>query len=1048
MSSYRISTLLTVGLAALLCGSEVRSAEPPGRISFRSYGTDAGIENQDMSCVLQDAEGFIWVCAADAVYRFDGERFERFGLEAGLPSSIVRDVTLDARGRLLLVTHKGVVRWEGSRFAVVPMNGVPTEVWSVRLDSGGRMLAGTEQGLYVESEPGRFVPVPGWPGGPALVLWVDASGELQVGSGSRVVSRDERGRWLIYEVTEQSNTILDLVRDGQGRLWVGAEGVLAVQPREGAPFEDRSHFIKGMMGAGRRLRVGLRGQLLVPNYRGLLSVEGERAELLRLSLAGRSARMRDALQDRDGTLWVVGLGVHRSLGRGLWTVHDSSTGMPSSMIWGLERDAGGTLWVGTDDGLVRATPEGWESVPGLRGYSLKTVKMGPDGAVWAAGNPKGLHRYEPWSGKLRTYGEADGYPARSTYDLLWEPDGTLWAATASGLWRGVRKGEEWSFEQVLPQSRRTFFGGVELDKDGRLWVAGDGLFVRDAGVFRRLGMADGLRDERVRYLAARRDGRVCVSYVEPMGMSCFSYQDGRLTEVLRLDRSTGLLNGIAYQVGEDAVGLLWVGTGAGVHVVGETGMLEHFGASGGAPGDDCSGNSFLADADGTVWVGTSNGLGRFDGARYTGPAPSPRVMLVNTRLGTREVSGSQVKGLEAEHGDTTLSVRFADLGVLDEGYVGHEVRLVGMDDWHAVPGRFVRYSSLPAGSYRFEIRARNEWGPWGPVAGFDLVVHPPWWASWWARGLGVLLLGAAVAGVVRWRVIALRQRNAELERLVAARTAELDHAHEKVMQAEKLSAMGQLLARLSHEINNPLTAIHNNLPPVREYFDQLAEVIRRCRERLEAHPEEVGEVERLWREQDVDFVLQDTPEALETMRFATDRIRGMQADMRAFLRGERPKLEPGELNQVVQETVELVRRSLPAGTRVEVQCGELPVFPFHRGQLGQVTLNLLRNALDALGEKGEVRVSTAVRDGMAELVVADDGPGIPVELRARIFEPFFTTKEVGKGSGLGLAICRQLIMENHGGTLELDTSVARGACFRVRVPLAQVGEAAAQRPAA
>jgi signal transduction histidine kinase len=108
-----------------------------------------------------------------------------------------------------------------------------------------------------------------------------------------------------------------------------------------------------------------------------------------------------------------------------------------------------------------------------------------------------------------------------------------------------------------------------------------------------------------------------------------------------------------------------------------------------------------------------------------------------------------------------------------------------------------------------------------------------------------------------------------------------------------------------------------------------------------------------------------------------------------------------------------------------------------------VTLNLLRNAIDALGGTGEVRVCTAVRDGLAELVVADDGPGIPPALRARIFEPFFTTKEVGKGTGLGLAICRQLITENHGGTLELDESVARGACFRVRLPLAPVEREAA-----
>ncbi|HYO73906.1 MAG TPA: ATP-binding protein [Archangium sp.] len=1047
MPSYRISTLLTLGLTVLLWGNEARSGEPPGRIGFRSYGTDSGIENHDMSCVLQDAAGFVWVCAADAMYRFDGERFERFGLDAGLPSSSVRDETLDSQGRLLLATHKGVVRWDGSRFAVVPMNGIPTQVWSLRLDAGGRLVAGTEQGLYVEVEPGRFVPMPGWPGGPAMVLWTDASGALQVGSGARVLSRDAAGRWLIHEVQGHRNAIADLVRDGTGRLWASGEGWLAVQPREGMPFEDRSHLIEKMMGAGRRLRVGLRGQLLVPTYRGLLAVEGERVELHQLGLSERSARMRDVLHDQDGTLWVVSLGVHRTLGRGLWTVHDTSTGMPSSMIWGLERDARGTLWVGTDHGLLRATSEGWVPVPGLRGYSLKSVKQGPDGALWAAGNPEGIHRYEPWSGKLRTYGVPEGLPARYTFDMLWEPDGTLWAATGSGLFRGVHREGDWSFEQVLPHSRRAFFGGVERDGAGRLWVSGDGLFVREEGVFRRLGTAEGLRDERVRYLVARRDGRVCVSYVEPMGLSCFTYAQGRLTEVFRLDRSSGLLNGVTYMVAEDGAGRRWVGTGAGVHLVGEDGVLEHFGASGGLPGDDCSGNSFLAEADGTVWVGTSSGLGLFHGSRYAGPAAPPRVVLLNTRLGPRAVSGSGVEGLEAEHGDTTLSVRFADLGSLDEGHVGHEARLVGMDDWHAVSGRSVRYSTLPAGRYRFEVRARNEWGPWGPVAGIGLVVHPPWWASWWARGLGVLLLGVAVAGVVRWRGIALRRKNVELERLVAARTAELDQARQKVMQAEKLSAMGQLLARLSHEINNPLTAIHTNLPAVREYFEQLSLLLRHCRERLETHPEAAGEVERMWRELDVEFLLQDTPDALEAMQHATERIRGIQADLRAFLRGEGPRLEPGDLNAVVRETVELVRRSLPTSTRVEVQCGELPVFAFHRGQLGQVVLNLLRNALDALGEKGEVRVSTAVRGGMAELVVADDGPGIPQELRARIFEPFFTTKDVGKGSGLGLAICRQLITENHGGTLELDTSVERGACFRVRLPLARVDEAAERKVA-
>lgn len=1042
MPPLRLALFLAVSLASWT-GREARGAEPPGRLAFRSYGADAGLENHDMSCIFQDGEGFVWACAADAVYRFDGERFERFGLEAGLPSANVRDVTLDAGGRLLLVTQEGVVRWDGSRFVPVPMTGLGSAVSRLRLDAGERMLAGTEEGLYAESEPGRFARVPGWPGGSVEGLWVDASGALQVLSDGRLLSRDVQGRWQIREVPgDASRRLLALARDGAGRLWLGGDGRLVMQAREGAPLEDRSAFVQGMLGAGRRLRVGQRGQLLLPNYKGLLVVEGERAESVRMGLSERSARMWDVLEDAKGTLWVASLGVHRSVGRGLWTEHDAGTGLPSSMPWGLARGPDGTLWVGTDSGLARGTAEGWDVIPGLAGYSLKAVSVAGDGAVWVGGNPLGLHRYEPWSGRLRTFDESSGYPARYTNRLVWDADGSLWAATSSGLIRGTRTGEDWSFQVVIPSPRVTFFG-VARDPAGRLWAAGDGLHVREGGVFRRLGTADGLRNDRVRYLVARRDGRLCVSYAEPIGMSCFRYQGGRLVEGLHLDRDTGLHNGMVYMLGEDAAGRLWVGTGAGVHVVRDDGVLEHFGASGGLPADDCTGNSFLADADGGVWVGTALGLGRFEGTRYAGPAEPPRVVPLDTRLGPRAFSQPPGEGLETEHDEATLEVRLADLGVFDERRVEHQARMVGLDDWHAASGRLVRYSSLPAGSYRLEVRARDGRGPWGPVAGFSVTVHPPWWARWWARLLGGVVLGAAVAGVVRWRGLALRRENTELEHLVAARTAELETAREKVIQAEKLSAMGQLLARLSHEINNPLTAIHNNLPPVGEYFAQLAEVLRLCRERLEAHPEDAQVVERVWKELDVDFVLQDTPEALEAMRYATERIRSIQEDLRAFLRGERPRLEPNDLNQTVQETLEVVRRSLPRSARVEVELGEVPRFSFHKGQLGQVLMNLVRNAFDAMGNEGEVRVSTRVRDGRVELVVADDGPGIPMELRARIFEPFFSTKDVGKGSGLGLAICRQIIAENHGGTLELDGTVARGACFRVRLPLVRPGEQSA-----
>ncbi len=1024
--------VLTVALA-LLGAREARGGEPPGRIALRSYGVDSGLENADTGKGIQDAEGFVWITTADGAYRFDGERFERFSMESGLPSLPVGDVALDAQGRLLAATTKGVARWEAGRFTVVPAPGVPPEVQAVRVDARGRLLLSTAQGLFVEEEPGRFALAPGWPGGPAGALWVDASGELQVASDMYLASRDARGQWHRHEVPPARSPIAAIARDGQGRLWLRGDGWLAMQPRQGAAFEDRSGLVAGTLSIALHLRVGQRGQLLIPTTRGLVEVEGEHSRIIPLGRPGQALRMKDALEDTGGSLWVLGMGAHRALGRGLWSLHDVTTGLPASAIWGLTRGADGTLWVGTDEGLARGTPQGWVAVPELRGYSLKGVVEDRDGSIWAAGNPGGLHHYDPKTGEVRTYREESGFTARVTFGMLLEPDGTLWAAGFSGLLRGVREGGRWTFSPALPHSPRMPFVGLARDGAGRLWATGDGLYVREGGSFRRFGVSDGLRDDRVRYLLVRRDGRICVAYANPIGLSCFTYRDGRLQEGVHLDKSTGLHNGVVYQLGEDALGRLWVGTGAGVEVFGE-GWHVPFGQSQGLPGDTPNGNSFLADADGTVWVGTASGLGRFEGARYTGPLPPPRVELLSLTVGPHTRSSRPEELLQVEHDASTLDVHFAGMNLQDALPLEYSMRLVGLDDWHQPAANRVQYAVLPPGRYRFEVRGRAEGGVWGPTTGFDLEVLPPWWGTVWARLVSVLLLGAGVAGMVRWRGRRLQRRNAELEALVLARTHELTRALERVAQAEKLSAMGQLLARLSHEINNPLTAIHNNLNPVSEYFGQMTEALRRCREWLRT-PEQALEAERLWKEQDLDFVLEDLPDALDSMRNASERIRSIQADLRAFLRGERPSLIDDDPDQVVRNTAELVRRTLPAGIRLEVRCGGVPRLLIHRGQLGQVLHNLLRNAVDAVGAEGEVRISTAVRDGKVEVRVADSGPGVPVELRKRIFEPFFTTKDVGQGSGLGLAICRQIIEENHGGTFALDETVERGACFVVRLPL-------------
>jgi signal transduction histidine kinase len=271
----------------------------------------------------------------------------------------------------------------------------------------------------------------------------------------------------------------------------------------------------------------------------------------------------------------------------------------------------------------------------------------------------------------------------------------------------------------------------------------------------------------------------------------------------------------------------------------------------------------------------------------------------------------------------------------------------------------------------------------------------------------------------------------------------------KLLESEKTSALGRVLAQVSHEINNPINVIKNNIPPMREYLAALGSMVEVASAAVEPSGPRADEVRRARADLDIDFILGDFDGALTVVQAATDRVEGIQSDLRTFLRGEAPKLAPMQLNDALRQTISLLKRSFPQGVAVQVDYGDLPVIVGHQGQLNQVLTNLLQNAADAIGvdgSSGEIVVTTRAHRGGVRVDIADSGPGIRPEIRQRIFEPFFTTKDVGKGTGLGLAVCRQIVVENHGGTIELASAGARGARFILVLPAKPVVTASGRAP--
>jgi len=256
--------------------------------------------------------------------------------------------------------------------------------------------------------------------------------------------------------------------------------------------------------------------------------------------------------------------------------------------------------------------------------------------------------------------------------------------------------------------------------------------------------------------------------------------------------------------------------------------------------------------------------------------------------------------------------------------------------------------------------------------------------------------------------------NETLEGRVEGRTRELRDTQAQLVQSEKMRSLGQLVAGVAHELNNPIGFVHANLQLLDEYVEKLMrpgmdpETLARTREAI-------GKL-------------------LTRSREGTERVKQIVEDLRTFSRTDQAELQEICVNEELDRTLTLIEPRLKDGIRVHREYGEVPPVRCFAGQLNQVFMNLLMNACDAIDGKGEVAVRTrSVEDGV-RVEIQDDGPGMSPEVKNRVFEPFFTTKDVGKGTGLGLSISHGIV-DRHGGSMWAESEPDRGTTFVVELPL-------------
>jgi len=783
--------------------------------SFRYFGVSEGLNNLAVRGIYQDRVGFIWASTENGVFRYDGERFEEFGLAQGLPAATGVALGEAPDGSLLAGGDFGLYLLKGNRFEMIPGNFKDIS-WAqgIQADGKGHTFVGAASGLMELSSsprPGEFTvkAIPQAPGtsSPAAygvlvdgnTVWYGCGLELcRMASGVTAVLGRESGL--------PDRACLTIKKDHDGNLWVRLRNGGVFELPVGQTRFRRPDTPVAPEGLGGVDAVDADGRILLPSPKGLMIGDAGGWQTVGQP-AGLRGTVYSAFEDRQHSLWVglAGRGLAQWRGYREWETYSTASGLGSDIVYEMLPRADGSLWVGTEGGLFRGVRRGssmeWSKETKLGDSPVHSLQTGTNGDVWIGTEIRGIARMNPLTRGLQWYGERQGLFGKAAYTLRFDREQRLWAATESGLFMAQAPYRRFSRVMEVPSAR---IWAIAEGKDGAIWAGGGGgLYEYAAGRWRNFKQADGLSNLEVLSLGAGPDGAVWVGYRFGGGIDrVHSTAAGISVERGVERRGTG---GIVYFLAFDANGRLWAGTERGVDMW-DGSRWSHYDVSDGLAWDDCNLNAFAAEADGTVWIGTSGGLSRFKPRPRTTPDTPADVVFTRLAMGNTDVSGMSHPSFEAP--SNSLSARYSVLNAPRQNAVVFRYRLLGASSaWIETAQRELQFAELAPGDYKLEVEAQDNEGLWtSQPAVFAFSILTAWYASWWLICICVLTPMSAAAGVLRWRMVSAQRRERELVCLVEEKTVDLRLANEE-------------LQRLSY--TDSLTGLAN-----RRIFDQV--IVKEC----------------------------------------------------------------------------------------------------------------------------------------------------------------------------------------------------------------------------
>lgn len=1001
-------------------------------LKFKQIGIAQGLSHATVAAIAQDSVGYMWIATPDGLNRYDGYSFKVYRSSdrpGSIPANSLRHIDFDNNGNMWVAAAKSLSRYDASAdsFENFYLDS-QAEINDFLPMDDGTLLVGSSLGLYVfdpatgtfsrsdMSYRGRAVSLAKTSAG--IYIAAGPEGLLLLPDGSSTPTRVPLpDAPFVKAVLPDGDDTLMIATEGHGLLRYNVSDGTVYAYRAGSPEGLGSDYVRSMARDSH-------GRLWVGTFNGLavLDADGRRFSLYDVMPESTEslshASVRCIYPDHQGGMWLGtffgGLNYYHPLKNQFQTLR-SMQGRPSindNVISRMTEDSRGDIWIGTNNGgLNRYRPSDgsfahFTKADGLGSNDIKAIYIDSPGRIYVGSHLGGMNILDPATGHITS---VDSAP-ENVFDIIAASrPGHLWMATLDAL---LLYDKSTGRTETVPAGGLHRITDLYRDGAGHLWVAGeDGVVVFDEDSLSRLSHPTGLpdhipgRNTTVYNVYRSRSGSdFWISTAE--GLHRISADSGLVSHYTTAD---GLPNDIVYGVLEDASGSLWCSTNFGIAVLNpETGAIRSYSARDGLQSNQFMPKSYLRSSDGYLYFGGVNGLTYFNPSVLNTNPYSPAPVISGLRLYNRPVTPGDDTGILSEAimatdgitlgpNQRVLSIDFTVCNYVAGDHNTFSYKLEGLDkEWTTIDGAgSATYSNLPAGKYRFVIRAANNDGVWcNTETGLDITVMPVWYRRWWAVMLFVIVGAAVALGVVA--VIYRRKVDTERRRLES-----LDLERQRELNEMKV----RFFINMSHELRTPLTLI---LLPVQELLQRATDL--------------------------------KMAQKLELVKNNAERILHIVNQLLDYRRAElgmfRLKVEEVDLNELMRKisanySYQARRRGINYRLDSTLKAATVLCDPQY---IELICNNLISNAFKYTPRGQDITVQLSATPAHEVVIkVADTGCGIPADKLEQIFTRFYQVNDRAGGNGIGLSLVKRLV-ELHHGTIAVESELGKGTTFTVTLP--------------